>query len=244
MSLGMFCAVPLPVNIWDDACMNLMLPCFPLVGAIIGALWWGTAELLVFCGAPVVLGSALFGVLPFFLTGFLHLDGYMDTSDAVLSRRPREDKMRILKDPHTGAFSVIMIAVLFVFQFAAAYAALENGIYLSLLIFIAVTSRCASSLSILWLTPMPQSGYANMFRQNAKISHKIFLVFILLCAAALSFLSAGIRGVVVCAAVVLGYAGALAYACMDLGGVSGDLAGFALVVGELCGLAALAFIGG
>ncbi|MCL2813965.1 MAG: adenosylcobinamide-GDP ribazoletransferase [Oscillospiraceae bacterium] len=244
MSLGMFCAIPLPFNLWDDKCMNLMLPCFPLVGALIGAIWWGAAKLLVFAGAHIALCSAALAALPFFLTGFLHLDGYMDTSDAVLSRRPLEDKLRILKDPHTGAFSVIMIAVLFVFQFAAVYAAVDNGKYFLPLIFIAVISRCASSLSVLWLKPMPQSGYANMFRQNTKTAHKIFLILILACALALSLLSAGVWGLIVSVSVIFGYAGAFLYAYTDLKGVSGDVAGFALVIGELCGLVALALIGG
>jgi adenosylcobinamide-GDP ribazoletransferase len=244
MSFGMFCAIPLPYHLWDDGCMNLMLPCFPLVGAVIGAIWWGAAKLLAFCGAHIVLASALLALLPFFLTGFLHLDGYMDTSDAVLSRRPLEDKLRILKDPHTGAFSVIMLAVLFVLQFAALYVVSDNGKYLELLILIAVISRCASALSVLWLVPIPQSGYANMFSQNAKISHKIFLIFIAFAAGALSFLCAGIWGLVVFACVLLGYIAVAAYACINLKGISGDLAGFALVAGELCGLIALALIGG
>jgi adenosylcobinamide-GDP ribazoletransferase len=161
-----------------------------------------------------------------------------------MSRRPLEDKLHILKDPHTGAFSVIMLAVLFVLQFAAMYAALENGKYLALLAVIAVISRCCGSLSILWLKPMAQSGYANMFGQNAKISHKIFLVFIALCAAAASYVFAGIWGFAVAGAVILGYTGAMAYAYMDLKGISGDLTGYALVISELCGLFALAAIGG
>ena len=242
MAFGMFCAVPLPYQLWDDKCMNLMLPCFPLVGALIGALWWGVAELLVFCGIHIILAAAVLAVLPFFATGFLHLDGYMDTSDAVLSRRPLEEKLRILKDPHTGAFAVIMIAVLFVLQFAAAYAAAENGRYFVLLFVISVISRCGAAMSILCLKPMAQSGYANMFRQNTGTSHKIFLIVIALFAIALSFVFAGIYGLIAAGAAILGFIFALAYAYNNLKGVSGDLAGYALVISELCGLFALAIV--
>ena len=242
MSLGMFCAIPLPYNLWDDKCMNLMLPCFPLIGGLIGAIWWGIAELLVFSGIHIVLVSAVLTVVPFFLTGFLHLDGYMDTNDAVLSRRPLEDKMRILKDPHTGAFAVITIAVLFMLQFAAVYAVVEKGENLVLLIVISVISRCGSAISVLCLKAMPQSGYANMFSQNTKISHKIFIIFIAVCSIALSFIFAGFSGLIVSAAAILGFTGAMIYAYRDLKGVSGDLAGYALVISELCGLFALAVI--
>ena len=242
MAFGMFCAVPLPFNLWDDKCKNLMLAYFPLIGGLIGAMWWGFAELLSFGAIHIVLVSAAVAVFPFFITGFLHLDGYMDTGDAVLSRRPLEDKLRILKDPHTGAFAVIMLAVLFIFQFAAVYAVIEKEKYVVLLIFIAVISRCCSAMSILSLKTMPQSGYANMFRQNTGISHKIFIIIIALCAIAVSYLFAEFYGLIVAGGVILGYIAAMAYAYKDFKGVSGDLAGFALVISELCGLIALAVI--
>ena len=244
MSFGMFCAVPLPVNIWDDKCMNLMLPCFPLVGAIIGAMWWGLAELLVFSGINIILVSAVLAVFPFFITGFLHLDGYMDTSDAVLSRRPLEDKLRILKDPHTGAFAVIMVAVLFTMQFAAVYVIIENAQYFIILIFIAVISRCCSGLANLCFKPMAQSGYGNMFKTNTGIQHKIFLGFILLIAIGLSFWFARIYGLIAAASVILGFIAAMAYAYKDFKGISGDLIGFALVISELCGFFAFAVTAG
>ena len=242
MAFGMFCAIPLPVQLWDDSCMNLMLACFPLVGGIIGALWWGVAELIIFSGINIVFVAAVLTIFPFFVTGFLHLDGYMDTSDAVLSRRPLEDKLRILKDPHTGAFAVIMIAVLFLLQFAASYAVIENGKYLVLLIVVAVMSRCCSAMSILCLKAMPQSGYGNMFQQNTGISHKIFLVVIGLLAIALAYILAGIAGLIVAASVIVGYIAAMAYAYKEFKGISGDLTGFSLVISELCGLIALAVI--
>lgn len=242
MSLGMFWAVPLPVNLWDDSCMNLMLPCFPLVGGLIGVLWWGLAELIALIGIHTVLGAAVLTLFPFFITGFLHLDGYMDTSDAVLSRRPLEDKLRILKDPHTGAFAVIMLAVLFVLQFAAVYVIAENGKYLVMMTVIAVMSRCCSSMALLCLKAMPQSGYANMFKQNTGIAHKIFTIIIAVSAITLAYFLAGLCGIIVMTAVVIGYIGAMTYTYKEFKGVSGDLAGFALVVSELCGLIALGAI--
>ena len=242
MSLGMFCAVPLPSRVWDDKFKNLALACLPLVGGIIGAAWWGAAELLAVLGAHTVLAAAALALIPFITTGFIHLDGYMDTSDAVLSRRPAEEKQRILKDPHTGAFAVIMIAVLFVLQFASAYAAFEKGKYFALLIVIAVVSRCCAAISVLCLQTTPQSGYANMFRENTGAPQKAFVIVAAGLAFALPFLYAGVFGPVLAVATALGYTAAMAYAYRDIKGVSGDLAGFALVIGELCGLFTLAVI--
>ena len=41
------------------------------------------------------------------VTGGIHLDGFMDTTDARSSYGDREKKLAILKDSHVGAFAVI-----------------------------------------------------------------------------------------------------------------------------------------
>jgi adenosylcobinamide-GDP ribazoletransferase len=245
MSLGMFCAVPLPFQIWDDGCMNLMLPCFPLVGIIVGALWWGSAELLlIICNLHPLLSAAILTIFPFCITGFLHLDGYMDTSDAVLSRRPLEDKLRILKDPHTGAFAVIMLAVLFILWFPAMYMIADNKENLILLMFITVVSRACSAFAIQFVPAMPQSGYANMFKNNLRVSHKVFVIFTLAVSVSTAYIIAELTGLITVSAVIAGFICAMAYTYNELKGISGDLAGFSLVVGELCGIFALSVCGG
>lgn len=47
---------------------------------------------------------------PLIITGGFHVDGFMDTMDALHSYQPRERKLEILKDSHIGAFSVIKLA--------------------------------------------------------------------------------------------------------------------------------------
>ena len=242
MSFGMFCSIPQPFKLWDDKAVNLVLPCFPLVGCLIGVLWWGIATMLLSSGIHIILVSAVVTLIPFLASGFLHLDGYMDTSDAVLSRRPLEDKLCILKDPHTGAFAVIMLAVLFVVQFSVVFAVIEQEKNLILLIVIPVISRCCSALSVLCLKPLSQSNYANMFKQNSKTLHKVFIVFIAIFGIVLSFFFAQVHGMIIAISAIAGFTAAIIWAYRDLKGVSGDLAGFALVISELCGLAAMAVI--
>lgn len=56
--------------------------------------------------------------LPWLVTGFMHLDGYMDVCDAVLSRRELATRQRILKDSHCGAFAVIGMVLLALCQWS------------------------------------------------------------------------------------------------------------------------------
>ena len=242
MALGMFSRMPLPFHIWDEKLTAHMVASLPLVGLVIGGLWWLAALLFMTLNLPLMLMAAILAISPFFFAGFIHLDGYMDTSDALLSYRPLEDKLRILKDPNVGAFAVVMLGILFLLQFAAMYTVAENGGAIALLISISVVSRSCSALSIFVLKHMPQSNYASLLAKNASASHKIFIVTTAVAAAGLSFHYAGILGLIVVAAVVLGYVAALAFAYKEFKGISGDLLGYAMVIAELCGLLALAVI--
>ena len=240
MALGMFIGIPLPFHFWEEKYAPLMVASIPLVGLVVGGLWWLAALGLLALNFPIILAAALMAMAPFFIAGFIHLDGYMDTSDAILSYRPLEDKMRILKDPNVGAFAVVMLGILFVLQFAAMHPVAENGRFLALLIPISVISRSCSAMSVLTLRHMPGSNYIPILSQGIRVSHKLFIVLVALTTIALSFFYAGFSGIIVSLAVVLGYACGMRFAYKSLNGVSGDLLGYSLVIGELFGLVALA----
>lgn len=48
------------------------------------------------------------------LTGGLHLDGLMDTCDAIFSHRDRETRLKILSDTHAGSFAVMGCMVIMI----------------------------------------------------------------------------------------------------------------------------------
>ncbi|WP_148091983.1 adenosylcobinamide-GDP ribazoletransferase, partial [Paenibacillus sp. 598K] len=50
------------------------------------------------------------------LTGGLHLDGWMDTADGVLSHRSRERMLEIMRDSRVGAMGVIAGTLLLMFK--------------------------------------------------------------------------------------------------------------------------------
>lgn len=233
MALGMFTSLPCPYRPWDEEARELMLVCLPIVGAVIGLLWALLAALGTAWLAPT-LAAALIAALPWLLTGFIHLDGYMDTSDAILSWKPLEKRQRILKDPHTGSFSVVALGLLMLFSYAAASALTRQD--LRALLFIPVVSRCGSAFFVLTLNPIGHSEYA---RVDGRPAQRL--------AVAAMWLFAIILGAIVLRARVgallietLAYALAMFWAAHMLKGVSGDVAGFALCVGECAALIALA----
>ncbi|CAM2985191.1 adenosylcobinamide-GDP ribazoletransferase [Paenibacillus sediminis] len=84
---------------------------YPLVGASIGLVVW-----LVGFGFSLIMPSLSAAVLTLilwvWLTGGLHLDGLMDTADALLSYRSRDKMLEIMKDSRVGAMGVIACVLL------------------------------------------------------------------------------------------------------------------------------------
>ena len=112
MSWGMFLAIPCPCRIWDEKARPHMVACLPLTGGVVGLVWAAMAWLLQRLGCAAPLRAVLLAAAPWLVTGFLHLDGYMDVCDALLSRRDLATRQKILKDSHCGAFAVICMVLL------------------------------------------------------------------------------------------------------------------------------------
>ena len=107
MCQSMFCAIPCPWNIWDENARDKMLLFLPLVGLEIGLLWALLSWLSALLQLPALIRGILLCAWPYVVTGYMHLDGYMDVTDAVKSWRDLVRRREILKDSHVGSFAVI-----------------------------------------------------------------------------------------------------------------------------------------
>ena len=233
MAFGMFTSLPCPWRPWDEDARDMMLVTLPIVGAVLGLLWAALGALGNAALVPT-LNAALVAALPWLLTGFIHLDGYMDTCDAILSWRPLEQRLRILKDSHTGAFAVVGLGLLMMFTYASTVS--FTGDVFRTLLFIPVVSRCGSAFCVLSLKPIGHSEYANTEGKSAQrmAVAAMWIVAIIAC-----WLWLG-RPVIALAVETLAYALAMLWGYRTLKGVSGDVAGFALTVSECAALMALA----
>ena len=88
--------------------------------------------------------AAAAACLPLLITGGIHMDGFMDTVDALASHQSRERKLEILKDSACGAFAVLYCGVYLLLSFALYYEGYAAGwIYAFAPAF--VLSRCLSA---------------------------------------------------------------------------------------------------
>ena len=93
--------------------MKYILIFVPLVGAIIGFIlkqWQVISPYLI---DKDLLGAVICAMLPIFLSGGAFLDGFFRTVDALSSHQPREVKLEILRDSHSGYFAIIICVCYF-----------------------------------------------------------------------------------------------------------------------------------
>lgn len=237
MCQSMFCSIPFPGNIWDEKARDKMLLFLPVVGLEIGAIWavlaWGCNVL----NLPVFVKGLILSVYPYLVTGFIHLDGYMDVTDAVKSYRSLERRREILKDSYVGAFAVIGIVLLLLAQFAFMTSVKENANFW-ILVFVPAVSRCCSALAVTALKPMNTSQYAQQKRSGSHIAVLATMTAVFVAA---GFLLCGRYGLVLLGCLV-GYGVALRKAYKSLEGMNGDISGYSLSIAELCAVAVYTLI--
>lgn len=280
MAWGNFCSLPCPAKRWDNNYTSLMLGFLPLIGLVIGIIWSAVYFGLVYLGFPFFVVAFLITFLPFALCGFMHMDGFMDCCDAIMSRRPLEERQRILKDSNTGAFAVVSMIFLILGYFCFLSTAVTSGVDFANMVMIVVLSRAVSGLHVLICKPMGQSQYAQMQEETEALNNSeaseavetpeeaeeiancetdekaeepaaskkstkkqgiILLCVLLAIISALAFWSSSylIATALVSAFTALGCLIAIQYAKKNLGGMSGDIAGFGIIWGELMGVFAL-----
>ncbi len=79
---------------------------FPLVGLFLGVILagidWSLSLIL-----PSSIVNAIIIIALLLLTGVLHVDGFIDTCDALSGRRTPQERWRIMSDSRVGGFGVV-----------------------------------------------------------------------------------------------------------------------------------------
>lgn len=247
----MYSTIPVKILDWNSTNLRHAMVCFPFVGILCGIgliLTWGLCQLL---HISALLAGVLALLSMILITGAIHLDGFCDTADALYSRRPQEEKLKILKDPHCGAFAVIAVMVIVLLQ-TAGYSEIFGRFsqsqdiyniqdirniknYLKICGILTggfVVSRCLSGISVMSFPCAPTSSLAKTFQEYAGSgSRKLLILELILTCLALLWCDWRMTAVLLLlTALVFWY-----YYRMqkrEFGGMTGDLAGFFLVICE------------
>lgn len=232
IAFSMYSKIPMPHRQWKDEDMKYSMSFFPFVGAVIGAVAWLWLWLCKQVDIPEVACAGVGLAIPLLITGGFHIDGYMDTMDAIHSYGSKERKLEILKDSHIGAFAVIML-VLYVLLYVSGYSMISHTDTIRVYSLSFMLSRILSALSLLSFTKAKDTGSLAQFAKTAGKGVRSVVITELIAVVALMLVCdwlAGLTAILLAAFAFLYYA---IFSRKNFGGITGDIAGYFLCVCEL-----------
>lgn len=213
-----------------------MIPYFPVAGLVIGLM-------LVLCDYvfsivwPVSIVSVLDVLLLAVLSGGLHLDGLGDTADGLLSHRPPEQVLSIMRDSRIGVMGLAAIVFVLSIKWASILHLVEHRALC--LFIIPAYSRGAMMFGIKFLRyGRPQGGIGTDFFSDKLPMYALSIIFL---PVLLSFWL-GVKAIWLNSLFILMTALILFYYKRRMGCITGDMLG-AMAEVEEAGLFLVACIG-
>lgn len=240
IAVAMYSKIPMPRVDWNEKNMRYAMCFFPLVGVVIGALEYLVGNLIAcWKGESTLFYAVVLSLIPVFVTGGIHLDGFADTMDAKSSYGDREKKLEILKDPHTGAFAIISLCSYFLLCTGVWSEIKTERLAVAALVF--VFSRSLSGISVVTFQAAKNSGLLRTFQDGAqKRNVRIVLIFWMIAAGAGMVCLAGVCGGIAVTGGLAVFFYYYEFSRKQFGGITGDLAGYFL---QICELVMLAILG-
>lgn len=244
-----FSVVPMPQKRYSDSEVKYTLAIFPLVGLLPGI----AVSLLYLFSKAYSLSPLLWAVLAYalshYLNGYIHLDGFADTADALHSHRDKAEKLRIMHDPHIGPMAVISLIIHTLLALATGaeiyqrtVVDLPAGRFIAAAIFLPVLLR-SFSIALLIFKPLARKdGMAASMTKGIDSSVKFLLIGLNVFATII--LSVFVSWVFLILWILLFLALELfsRSALRNFGGMSGDLSGYFFCVAENLSLIFLCMI--
>lgn len=248
IAFSMYSKIPVPRVDWTGKRLRYVMCWFPLVGVVCGLILWLWFSFAWHFSIHPACAGMIGCCIPLWVSGGIHMDGFLDTVDARSSYGDREKKLAILKDPHTGAFAIIGGAAYLVFYCACMIQLFADGAEPGgrqiAMAFCAVFAleRAFSGLAVASFPCAKDSGLARTFSDGAQKRTVIVVLVIWILALLLGV--GMVCGLVAAGLVFLTAMGTFFYyryvSMKEFGGITGDLAGWFLQLFEAAALAALA----
>jgi len=163
------------------------------------------------------------------ITGAMHLDGLADTFDSIFHPAGKEERLRIMRDPHIGAMGVVSMASVLMLK-VSILAGLSQFIKPMALILMCVLSRWSAVLVMFKFPYAREEGKIKAFTQN--INFKVFSLATILALFLVLFIWQA-QGLLLFATVgILSFLFSK-FAQKKIGGITGDILGALLELNEV-----------
>lgn len=191
VNLQFFTALPIRIEIpMDKAHLNHAARTFPILGLMQGAFYAGLMYVLMEWTPLSTTAIAFILWLAMILaTGGLHLDGWMDVSDAFFSYQDQKRRLEIMSDSRIGAFGVLSVIVFLSARFLFIFEVISEplSVVYALVLLIPFLSKSVMGAALLTVKPAKDSGLAVLFQSAGTARTLAVYPFYLAAAVAVCF---------------------------------------------------------
>lgn len=182
--LSFFTPIPVPKRFVLEDKLFRSPYLLPLIGFVRGTLIYAVMVILTVLlkvNESIILGAlALF--LHAFSQGFLHIDGFIDFSEAVIAHRFGANAYKVMKDTYRGSYAIAVsiITLILAFTFSTSLFKIWSRYYIITYLYVVEIWLCVEILFLAFIGNKPPEGMGRRFKENLKIEDLIKSVSIAL----------------------------------------------------------------
>ena len=209
------------------ATVTWMFSLLPVIGLCMGMFYVALYEILQRTNVTPLFMAIVLVLTMIAVTGGLHLDGWIDMSDAYFSYGEKEKRVAILDDPRIGAFGALSLVCLVLLKVGVLYEALmQQTSLVPFLLCIPFLGRLAIQL-FFSMTPLAKpTGLGAYFKKQVAQRQLVLIIVVysVLLVIVASYFTMWSLAVLLLVAIV-GVAFYKRWVLRNFGGMSGDLMG-------------------
>ena len=227
--------IPINIDTGFDEEFHKTITYFPLVGLVLGVLIYiiGLVSGIFF---DSFITSIIVTLALVILTGGLHIDGLGDTFDAIYSYRDKERMLEIMKDSRLGTNSLLAIMFLILLKIGFIYSIINNNL-LWTVIFMPVVARLGVIVMMYKTVTPRENGMGNLFIGKASTSMFtiaiLYTIILMIGISKLIFLASTFEAMMLISTIIIFNNLFKKHIYKKIDGVTGDILGCTIELGEL-----------
>ena len=229
----MYSKLPVRSFEWKKENMKYCLLFLPVVGIVEGIFLVLFSIFFSKLKVNEFLVAAILTSFPILYTGGIHMDGFLDTMDALGSNQPKEKKLSIMKDSNSGAFAIIGGLVYIILYFAGMLS-IKSSTKICILAVAYMLIRAYSALALTVFKNARGNGLAFEFADKSLIYINRIVLLLFIGFGSVAMIAISVNYGLLCAiATFLVFLFYRVKSFEEFGGITGDLAGYFLQLAEL-----------
>lgn len=233
ITFAMYSKLPVRSFEWKKENMKYCLLFLPVVGIVEGIFLVLFSIFFSKLKVNEFLVAAILTSFPILYTGGIHMDGFLDTMDALGSNQTREKKLSILKDSNSGAFAIIGGLVYIILYFASMLS-IKSFTKICILAVAYMLIRAYSALALTVFKNARGNGLAFEFADKSLIYINRIVLLLFIGFGSVAMIAVSVNYGLLCAiATFLVFLFYRVKSFEEFGGITGDLAGYFLQLAEL-----------